>query len=128
MASLVIILIGSISNLYLQFIVIAARIKDIYAGLILVYDLIQLSLLLYLTGGISNPFSILLIIPTIVSSTFLSMGTTIVLGSFTFLCLFLLTIFHYPLPGIHENAFTFPKFYLAGFFISIIIGLIFLSF
>ena len=128
MASLVIILIGSISNLYLQFVVKAARIKDIFAGLILVYDLIQLSLLLYLTGGISNPFSILLIIPTIVSSTFLSMGTTIILGSFTFLCLFLLTIFHYPLPGIHENAFTFPKYYLSGFFISIIIGLIFLSY
>jgi two-component system sensor histidine kinase RegB len=127
-ASLVIILIGSISNLYLQFVVKAARIKDIFAGLILIYDLIQLSLLLYLTGGISNPFSILLIIPTIVSSTFLSMGTTIVLGSFTFLSLFLLTIFHYPLPGIHENAFTFPKFYLMGFFISIIIGLIFLSY
>ena len=128
MASLIIILIGSISNLYLQFVVKAARIKDIFAGIILIYDLIQLSLLLYLTGGISNPFSILLIIPTIVSSTFLSMGTTIVLGSFTFLCLFLLSIFHYPLPGIHENAFTFPKFYLAGFFISILIGLIFLSY
>ncbi len=126
--SLGIILIGLITNLYLQFIVKAARLKDLYASFFLIYDLIQLSLLLYLTGGISNPFSILLIIPTIVSSTFLSMGTTIVLGSLTLIFLFILTMFHYPLPGIHENSFTFPKYYLAGFFISIIIGLIFLSY
>ena len=81
-----------------------------------------------MTGGISNPFSILLIVPAIVSSTFLSMGTTIILGGLTIIFLFLLTLFHYPLPGIHENAFTFPKYYLSGFFISIIIGLIFLSY
>jgi len=47
------------------------------------YDLFQLAILLYLTGGIFNPFSILLIIPAIVSSTFLSMGTTIILGFIT---------------------------------------------
>tara|TARA_B100000941_G_scaffold289980_1_gene270667 strand:+ start:2785 stop:4065 length:1281 start_codon:yes stop_codon:yes gene_type:complete len=119
---------GFITNLYLQFFVNSIQIKDLYASLYLTYDLIQLSLLLYLTGGISNPFSILLIIPTIVSSTFLSMGITIILGSLTLIFLFLLTIFHYPLPGLHENAFTFPKYYLVGFFISIIIGLLFLSY
>ena len=40
----------------------------------------------------------------------------------------MLTIFHYPLPGLHEYGITFPKFYLIGFFISILIGLIFLSY
>ena len=123
-----VIITGFITNLYLQFFVNSIQIKDLYASLYLTYDLIQLSLLLYLTGGISNPFSILLIIPTIVSSTFLSMGITIILGSLTLIFLFLLTIFHYPLPGLHENAFTFPKYYLVGFFISIIIGLLFLSY
>jgi two-component system sensor histidine kinase RegB len=92
------------------------------------YDLIQLSVLLYLTGGISNPFSILMIIPAIVSSTFLSMGTTIILGFLTVCFLFLLTIFHYPLPGIHEDATTFPQLYLTGYFLAIVIGLIFLSY
>ena len=120
--------IGLITNLYLQFGIKNIRIKDFYASFFLVYDLIQLSLLLYLTGGISNPFSILMIVPAIVSSTFLSMGTTIILGILTVIFLFSLTIFHYPLPGIHENAFTFPKYYLSGFFISIIIGLVFLSY
>ena len=119
---------GLLTNLYLQFVIKTVRLKDLYASIFLIYDLIQLSLLLYLTGGISNPFSILLIIPSIVSSTFLSMGTTIILGFFTIVFLYLLTVFHKPLPGIHENSFTFPEFYLFGFFISIIIGLIFLCY
>ena len=89
------------------------------ASIFLVYDLIQLSILLYLTGGILNPFCFLLIIPSIVSSTFLSMGTTIILGVLTIIFLFLLTIVHYPLPGIHEHSITFPKLYLTGFFLAI---------
>ena len=50
--------------------------------LFLMYDIIQLSILLFLTGGIFNPFAILLIVPTIVSSTFLVVST-IILGSST---------------------------------------------
>ncbi len=124
----VIIIIGLITNLVLQFKVKSILLKDFYASIFLIYDLIQLSLLLYLTGGISNPFSILMIIPAIISSTFLSMGTTIVLGFLTITFLFLLTVFHHPLPGIHDGNVIFPKLYLIGYFIAIIIGLIFLSY
>ena len=123
-----IILIGLTTNLILQFKVKSILLSDFYASIFLIYDLVQLSLLLYLTGGISNPFSILMIIPAIVSSTLLSMGTTIILGFLTILFLFLLTIFHYPLPGIHDGSVTFPKLYLIGYFIAIIVGLIFLSY
>ena len=123
-----IILLGVSSNLFLQLGIKSIQLKDFYASSFLTFDLIQLSLLLYLTGGISNPFSILMIIPTIVSSTFLSMGSTIVLGVLTVCFLFLLTIFHYPLPGIHDGSVTFPKLYLIGYFIAIVIGLIFLSY
>ena len=91
-----VIFVGLITNLYLQFGIKTILIKDLYASFFLAYDLIQLSLLLYLTGGISNPFSILMIVPAIVSSTFLSMGTTIILGVLTIIFLFLLTIFHFP--------------------------------
>tara|TARA_B100000965_G_scaffold247371_1_gene207764 strand:- start:438 stop:1727 length:1290 start_codon:yes stop_codon:yes gene_type:complete len=119
---------GFITNLYLQFKIKSIQLKDLYASIFLIYDLIQLTILLYLTGGISNPFSILMIIPAIVSSTFLSMGTTIILGILTIIFLFLLTIFHFPIPGIHEHAFTFPKLYLIGYFIAIIVGLVFLSY
>ena len=94
----IVISIGLCTNLFLQFRIKSIQLKDFYASLFLIYDLIQLTLLLYLTGGISNPFSILMIIPTIVSSTFLSMGTTIILGILTIFFLFLLTIFYFPLP------------------------------
>ena len=123
-----ILFLGFLSNLYLQFGIRSITLRDFYASVFLVYDLIQLSSLLYLTGGISNPFSILMIIPTVVSSTLLSMGTTIILGILTIIFLFLLTIFHYPLPGIHDHSITFPKLYLTGYFLAIIVGLVFLSY
>ena len=124
----IIIFLGLLTNLYLQFKIRANQLKDIYSSLFLIYDLIQLSGLLYLTGGISNPFSILLIVPAIVSSTFLSMGTTIILGVVTVSSLIILTNFYLPLPGISEYGFSFPTFYLIGMLISIIVGLIFLSY
>jgi len=126
--SYAIIFIGLITNLYLQFGVKANQLKDVYSSFFLIYDLCQLSALLYLTGGISNPFSLLLIVPTIVSSTFLSMGTTIILGIITISSLSLLTKFYLPLPGISEYNFNFPAYYLIGTLISMIVGLIFLSY
>jgi len=126
--SYIIILIGLITNFYLQFRVKVNQLKDSYASLFLLYDLFQLSSLLYLTGGILNPFSILLIIPTIVSSTFLSMGTTIILGVITSFLLFLLSFIYLPLPGLDKNIFDVPNFYKQGILIAILIGLIFLSY
>jgi two-component system sensor histidine kinase RegB len=102
--------------------------KDTYASLFLLYDIFQLSALLYFTGGILNPFVILLIIPTIVSSTFLSMGTTIILGVITSFLLFLLSYTYLPLPGLESNIFDVPNFYKQGILIAILIGLIFLSY
>ena len=124
----IIIFVGLTTNLYLQFKIKSIQLKDFYASLFLFYDLIQLSSLLYLTGGILNPFSFLLIIPAIVSSTFLSMGTTIILGFFTCTLLFLLSFFYLPLPGVEANLFTFPIFYKTGILVSVLIGLIFLSY
>jgi len=124
----IIIFIGLVTNLYLQFKIKTNQLKDVYSSLFLIYDLIQLSLLLYLTGGISNPFSLLLIVPGIVSSTFLSMGTTIILGAITIILLSVLTKFYLPLPGLVEYGFNFPIFYLLGMLISIIVGLVFLSY
>ena len=126
--SYVIISIGLLTNLFLQFRIRVNQLKDTYASLFLLYDLFQLSALLYLTGGILNPFSILMIIPTIVSSTFLSMGTTIILGVITSFLLFLLSYTHLPLPGLESNIFDVPNFYKQGILISILIGLIFLSY
>ena len=122
-----IIFVGVITNIYLQFVIKTSLLKDLYSGLFLVYDLLQLGILLYLTGGIHNPFSFFLIIPAIVSSTFLSMGTTIILGLITLGILIIITFYHLPLPGV-DLSFVFPEYYLFGIIISIIIGLIFLSY
>ena len=127
-ATLFAISLGISTNLFLQFYIKATQLKDFYSGLFLIYDLFQLGILLYLTGGITNPFSLLLIIPAIVSSTFLSMGTTIILGLITILLLVTLTFNHLPLPGIEQFGLSFPNYYLLGILISIIIGLIFLSY
>ncbi len=124
----IIIFIGLISNIYLQFGLKATLLKDLYSTFFLMYDIIQLSALLFLTGGIFNPFAILLIVPTIVSSTFLSMGSTIILGSSTIILLFFLTFFNMPLPGMEEYVLSFPNYYVTGILISLIIGLIFLSY
>ena len=124
----IIIFIGLLTNLFLQFKIKVIQLKDTYASLFLLYDIFQLSALLYFTGGILNPFVILLIIPTIVSSTFLSMGTTIILGVITSFLLFLLSYTYLPLPGLESNIFDVPNFYKQGILIAILIGLIFLSY
>ena len=103
----IIIFLGLITNLYLQFGVKTNQLNDVHSLLFLIYDLFQLTILLYLTGGISNPFSLLLIVPAIVSSNFLSMRTTIMLGIITIILLFILTKFYLPLPGIIEYGFDF---------------------
>jgi two-component system sensor histidine kinase RegB len=126
--SYTIIFLGLLTNLFLQFRVKVNQLKDTYASLFLLYDLFQLSALLFLTGGILNPFSILMIIPTIVSSTFLSMGTTIILGLITSILLFIISFTHLPLPGLDANIFSVPNYYTIGILISILIGLIFLSY
>ena len=126
--SYLVIFLGLLTNLFLQLKVKVNQLKDTYASFFLFYDLIQLAALLFLTGGILNPFSILLIIPAIVSSTFLSMGTTIILGAITSLLLFVLTYFSLPLPGMDTSIFNVPFFYKFGILTSILIGLIFLSY
>ena len=124
----IIIFIGLITNIVLQFNIKTNQLKDLSSSFFLVYDLLQLTALLYLTGGIFNPFALLIIIPTIVSSTFLSMGTTIILGTLTIGLLFILKEYHKTFPGLDIYNFNFPEYYLAGALVSIIIGLVFLSY
>ena len=124
----IIIFLGFFTNIFLQFGLKVTLLKDLYSSSFLMYDIFQLSILLFLTGGIFNPFAILLIVPTIVSSTFLSMGSTIILGSSTIVLLFILTFFNMPLPGMEEYVLSFPNYYVTGILISLIIGLIFLSY
>ena len=93
----VIILAGVSSNIYLQFKVRESQLNNFSSTIYLLYDLVQLATLLYLTGGITNPFTILLIIPAIVSSTFLTLRSTLNLSFTTIIVLVALTLYHHKL-------------------------------
>ena len=125
---LMIILAGALTNFYLQFIVKENQLSNMNSSIYLLYDLVQLSLLLYYTGGATNPFIILLIIPAIVSSTFLTLRSTLYLSTITIIILIVITIYHYPLPNSGFLHFHVPNYYLYAIPTAIIIGLVFLTY
>ena len=123
-----IISIGVLSNIFLQFKIKNNLLNNFSSTIYLMYDLIQLTALIFLTGGITNPFVILLIIPSIVSSTFLSLRSTINLPFMTAIFLVVLTFYHFPLPHNDNLHFHVPQYYLYGIPTSVFIGLIFLTY
>ena len=124
----IVILIGALTNFYLQFKFNKNQLNNFTSTFFLFYDIIQLSILLYLTGGVTNPFTILLIVPAIVSSTFLNLKSTINLSVITIIILIVLTVNHLPLPHSGELHFHVPDIYLYAVPVAIIIGLVFLTY
>ena len=124
----IVILIGALTNFYLQFQFNKNQLNNFTSTFFLFFDIIQLSILLYLTGGVTNPFIILLIVPAIVSSTFLNLKSTINLSVITIIILIVLTINHLPLPHSGELHFHVPDIYLYAVPVAIIIGLVFLTY
>ena len=124
----IIIFLGILTNFYLQFKFKKNQLNNFTSTFFLFYDLFQLSALLFLTGGITNPFIILLIVPSIVSSTFLNLRSTINLSIITIIILIVLTIYNLPLPHYGQLHFHVPDTYLYAMPISIIITLIFLTY
>ena len=122
------ILVGAITNFYLQFYIKENQLNNFSSTFFLFYDLLQLSILLYFTGGITNPFTILIIVPAIVSSTLLTLRSTINLSIFTIINLIVLTIYYKPLPHSDNFKFIVPDYYLYAIPISIIIGLVLLTY
>ena len=95
----VVIFFGIVSNLYLIFIYKKTQLSDNLAFIFLVIDIFQLSTLLYLTGGIINPFIVFLLIPSVFSSSNLSFKTNILLVSLTIFIIVFLTFYSNDLPG-----------------------------
>ena len=122
-----IVLIGVISNAFLIYFFKKNQLQEKVSLIFLTLDILQLSILLYLTGGIINPFSIFLIIPSIFASNSLSIKTNILLISLTIFFIILLTFFHQELPSPLNN-YIFNKYYYYSVPIALIIALIFLSF
>lgn len=76
------------------------------------FDLVQLATLLYLTGGLENPFSVLILVPVTISATILSARSTLALLVLAFLCLVFLALYHLPLPWGSEPLSLSPTFLL----------------
>lgn len=76
----------------------SARIDDREAAIFLAFDILQLAVLLYLTGGLINPFSLLLLAPVVIGATILSLASNIALSLLTILSIAVLGLFHQPLP------------------------------
>ena len=123
-----IILIGILSNLHLIYINKNTQLSDKLAFHFLLIDILQLGLLLYLTGGITNPFAIFLIIPTIFSSSNLGLKSNLLLASITILIIIFLTFFYHPLPYPVNEHFHVDGYYYYSIPISLIIALIFLDY
>ena len=118
--------IGVLTNLLLQFKIKQNQLNNNLSAIYLAYDIIQLGILIYLTGGINNPFIFLLIIPSVFSSTYLKLISTINLVAITIFILIFLTFFHLDLPSPKDLHFHVPNYYLYAIPLAIIVGLIFL--
>ena len=97
------------------------------AAFYLAYDILQLALLLYLTGGLQNPFALLFLVPVTISATVLSAGSTGALGLLTFVCISGLTHHYQPLPW-PGGAFELPAIYRIGTWTALSLGMGFLMF
>ena len=123
----IVVLAGAISNIFLFYFFKKNQLQENISLVFLILDILQLSFLLYLTGGIINPFSIFLIIPSIFASSSLSIKTNILLIFLTISSIILLTFFHYELPYPLNN-YIFSNYYYYSVPIALIVALIFLSF
>src|SRR3989304_5556402 len=103
------------------------RLKSVYAFLMLAYDILQLGALLYLTGGMENPFAFLLIAPVTVSASTLPPRVTVALGGLAILVATLLTEFHLPLPWFHHSTFLLPLPYVLGIWAAVVSGIMFIG-
>ena len=127
-ASNLIILIGILSNLYLIFIYKKTQLTDRSAFFFLLIVVFQLGILLFLTGGITNPFIIFLLIPSIFSSSNLGFKTNSLLVFLTIIIIIFLTFYYLDLPGPLSNHFHVSPYYYYSIPISLIIALIFLNY
>lgn len=102
------------------------RLSDKEAGALLAFDIMQLAMLLYLTGGLVNPFSVLFLAPVLISAMALKPRTTLLLGGLVIAVASVLAVHSHPLPWRGE-AIALPTAYVAGIWASIMISVVFIG-
>jgi len=119
---------GILSNLFLIYIYKKTQLSDRSAFIFLVIDIVQLGALLYLTGGITNPFVIFLLVPSIFSSSNLSLRTNTLLVTLTAITIVFLTFYHHDLPMPIKSDLHNNHYYYYSIPTALIIALIFLNY
>ena len=123
-----VILIGVLSNLYLIFIYKKTQLSDRSALIFLLIDIIQLAILIYLTGGVVNPFIIFLLIPSVFASSNLGLRTNLLLVLTTIIAIIFLTFYSKELPSPLNNHFHISDYYFYSIPVALIIALVFLNY
>ena len=103
------------------------RLEPKRAAWLLAFDIAELAVLLFLTGGLENPFALLFLAPVLLSATALPPRITLILGIFAMVCATVLVFAHYPLPWDADNPLELPWIYLIGVWFSILLAIGFIS-
>ncbi|CAN7595304.1 ActS/PrrB/RegB family redox-sensitive histidine kinase [Bradyrhizobium sp. LjRoot220] len=99
------------------------RLEPVYAAALLALNIVELAALLFLTGGLQNPFSFLFLAPVLISATALPIRLTIALGVLAVACASALVFFHLPLPWDSDDPMVLPPIYLFGVWLSILVAI-----
>lgn len=103
------------------------RVDERQSALILGFDIVQLALLLFLTGGLANPFSVLFLAPVLISATALSPRTTLILGAFAVVLASVLGVWHLPLPWYPDIQYVPPHLFMVGMWASVVVSVAFIG-
>jgi two-component system sensor histidine kinase RegB len=103
------------------------RLEPDRAAWLLGFEIAELAALLYLTGGLQNPFAHLFLAPVLLSATALPPRFTLMLGAFTVACATVLAMTHYPLPWDNEEPLRLPPVYVIGDWLSILLAISFIG-
>jgi len=123
-----IVFLGALSNLFLIYFYNKPQISNRASFNFLFIDIIQLSFLFYLSGGVLNPFSIFLLIPSVFSSSNLDIRTNLTLILVTILSIIFLTFFYKDLPYPLNKNIIVNEYYYYAIPLALIIALIFLNY
>jgi two-component system sensor histidine kinase RegB len=99
------------------------RLEPRFATLLLALNIAELAVLLFLTGGLQNPFSFLFLAPVLIAATALPTRYTIMLGLLAAACATVLGFFHLPLPWDSDEPLVLPPIYMTGVWLSIVLVL-----
>ena len=103
------------------------RLSEAEVAWMLLFDIAQLAFLLSLTGGLNNPFALLILAPVTISATALKPASTAIIGAATIAMVSLVTIWHLPLQTRQGFVMAMPPDFVLGFWTAIVIGVIFLG-